>query len=634
MSALRSLSLEELSKIEVVTAEKQPESIAQTPAAVFVITETDIRRSGATTLPDVLRLAPGVIVNQSDGNRWAVGIRGFADIFSKSVLVLIDGRSVYSPLVGGVHWAIQDLVLADIQQIEVIRGPGASIWGANAVNGVINIVTKRPSDTAGLETIFAAGTVDRASLSVRYGGRASGRVDYRVYAKAFTRTPQFHSTGADFDEWRAAQAGFRGEWRPAPRHSVTVSGDLYRTRTGERADVSHFDPPRVETIDGPIDLSGGNLLVRWDHVSATGRRVRLQSYFDRTTRNGFTFREVRDTVDADFNVQIPLGRHQLASGAHIRRSPSTVTQVVPTLNFLPQDHTFVAGGAFVQNEIALQPSRLWLTLGARAEYNAYTGTEVLPSARVLWNIGPRQQSAWASVTRAQRTPSRFERDLRFTVLVNPAIPLFALIRGNDQFEAESVWSLEGGYRALLTTGLHLDVALFRNAYDGLAGFGEPVVLPQVSPRAHLLAAIPFENAVDAQSAGFEITPDWKPTPYWRVRGSYSHLRINARNRAGFGSAAARDAFIGLAPRHQFRLHSQIDLPGDFELDHVYRWVDALMAHGVPSYHTLDARVGWRLSNQLDLAIVGKNLLQPHHPEFGAVPVEIKRSAYAQLTLRK
>ncbi len=631
---LKALSLQELGNVQVVSTTKQPDTLWRTASATYVITQDDIRRSGATTLPDVLRLAPGVIVSQSDSNRWAVGVRGFADVFSKNVLVLIDGRSVYTPLNGGVHWAIQDVLLADVEQIEVVRGPGGSIWGANALNGVINIITKSAEATHGAHVQAATGLVEEARVSARYGDTAGAGFHYRFYGKAFDRGPQFHEDGADFDRWHSVQGGFRADWGATLRDTLTISGDVYRTRTGERADISLYAPVSAATVDGELDLTGGNAIVRWQRQFAGGARSRLQAYYDRTRRDGFTFREVRDTLDVDFNVRLAAHRrHEWAWGAGARFSPSTVTPVVPTLNFLPNEKTHTLASAFVQDDISVIADRVSLSLGLKVEHNNYTGLEVLPSARLLWT--PRaQQSVWAAITRAVRTPSRFERDLSFQVLAVAAVPIYVAIAGNPDFQSETVLGFEVGYRTLVSDTIYLDVAGFTNDYGRLAGFGNAVLSVETAPITHLRLTLPFENSIEGTTRGVEIAPTWRPLARWQLKGSYSYLQLSAENEPGFTDVSQRDLYLGRAPRHQVRVQSGLDLPGRVEFDQTYRFVDALRGQGVDAYHGLDSRVGWQISDRIDLSVVGRNLLQSHHREFSAVPVEIRRSVYVQLGLTR
>jgi len=373
------------------------------------------------------------------------------------------------------------------------------------------------------------------------------------------------------------------------------------------------------------------VLVRWDRLSPGGARARLQTYYDRTDRGGFTFRETRTTVDADFNMRLaPIGRHQLAWGVGGRVSPSTITQTVPTLNFLPNDRTGTLLSGFVQDDVSLVPKRLLVSGGVKLEHNNYTGLEILPSARLLWTPG-RRHSVWTAITRAVRTPSRFERDLSFQVLIDPVTPVYLGISGNPEFDSETVLGAEAGYRHLVAPNLYLDVAVFINRYGRLAGLGAPVTSFEASPVSHVLAAFPFENSVEAATRGFEIAPDWQPLPAWQLKGSYSYLHLTADNLPGFANTALRDNYRGQSPSHQVRIASHVDLPRRVQLNQTYRFVSALSSQSVPSYHTLDARVAWRASERIELSLTGQNLLQPHHPEFNAVGAEIRRSAYVAVT---
>jgi iron complex outermembrane receptor protein len=633
-AALKNLSLEELAKVEITTASKQPERAMDIAAAIYVITGEDIRRSGATTLPDALRLAPGVIVNQSDGNRWAVGVRGFADIFSKSVLVLIDGRSVYTPLVGGVHWAIQDVVLADIERIEVVRGPGGSVWGANAVNGVINVITKPAHVTRGLQVTAAAGTTERARVAARFAGDVWG-ASYRVYGKAFRRGAQFHADGAEFDTWHAGQLGFRSDWKSRDLDAFTLSGDLYRTEVGERAQVSLFDPPSISDVDGKLDLVGGNVRAAWQRTLPRGLRSTLQVYYDRTDRKGFTFEEARNTWDIDFNLRgAPGGRHRLSGGVNARVSPSTFTQVVPSLNFTPARHTARIFNASVADDVVILPGRLAANVGLKLEYNNYTGVEWLPSVDARWTPRP-HSSFWAAFTRAVRSPSRFERDLQFRVLIDPVTPVYVSVVGSADFKTESVLGTEAGYRQLLGSDFYVDIVAFQNRHEDLQGFGTQSVALESDPIPHIAVSLPFANAFDGRSRGIEATADWKPFVNWRLSASYSHLRLTLAAKPGFTDPAMTlPNYLGASPRHQWRAQSRIDIGRGVQFDQTYRYVSSLSAGPVPGYHALDGRVGWAATPSISLSLVGQNLTDDIHPELRAVPVEIRRSAYVQLTLTR
>lgn len=509
---LKDFSLEELGEIAVTGVDKQPEQVWNTPAAIYVITAEDIRRSGATTLPDVLRLAPGVIVNELDSNRWAVGIRGFADTLSKGMLVLIDGRNVYSPLQGGVHWAAQDLVLRDIERIEVIRGPGGTIWGANAVNGVINIITKSAQQRRGMELTLAGGTVELGRVSFSYGSSGGPTMDYRIYGKWFTRGPQFHTDNADWDDWRSGQGGFRIDWSATQNDSILFTGDIYKTLTGQRSRISRFVPVAVETVEANVDLSGGNLNAAWTRNFAGGSVLQLKAYFDRTRRDSPTFIETRNTVDVDLNHNLARWRrNDFSWGAGFRVSPSSFEQTIPTLTFVPEDKTYGLASFFAQDRIHIVPSRFALTIGSKFEYNNYSGMEYQPSVRLLWTPGS-NQSVWGSVARAVRTPSRLERDIRLIVLTNPAVPLYASLEGTPDYKAEPMLSYEAGYRRLITPAFYLDFAAFHNDYDKVLGFGNFVFTNETDPVPHTVSPCPLSMASKAACAASRSRPTGSRCP--------------------------------------------------------------------------------------------------------------------------
>jgi len=297
---LKQLSLEQLGNLEVTTVSKEPEEIQRTPAAIYVLTHEDIRRSGATSIPEALRLVPGVEVAQIDSSTWAVGIRGFGSIFSKSVLVLIDGRNVYTPLFAGVNWKLQNVMLEDVDRIEVIRGPGGTIWGTNAVNGVINIITRNSKDTRGTLVSVGGGDVDQGTGEFRHGGSLGRNASYRVYGMAFGRGPEFHADRDNFDNWQLGQGGFRMDWDNQSNDSLTLQGDLYKGGVGARQNLSFYSPPSSSIVDGTQDVSGGNILGRWRHKLDDGSNFQLQAYYDRTYRLGSQLGETRNTFDIDF----------------------------------------------------------------------------------------------------------------------------------------------------------------------------------------------------------------------------------------------------------------------------------------------------------------------------------------------
>jgi iron complex outermembrane receptor protein len=635
-ATLRELSLEQLGDLEVTTVAKQPAQVWRSAAAVFVLTQDEIRRSGATTLPELLRLVPGVQVSRLDSDHWAIGVRGLTSAFSKSLLVLIDGRSVYTPLFGGVFWQVQDTLIEDIARIEVIRGPGGTIWGANAVNGVINVITKSSKETTGALVSLGTGNVDQGRVGVRYGGRRGDALHYRVYGSGFMRAAEHHIDGHPFDDWQIGQAGFRIDATGERGQTFTLQGDLYTGSAGERLGVGSFFPPARLMIDGSDRVSGGNLLARWQRDLDGGAGVRVQAYYDRTNRDAIHFGETRDTFDVDFLHHAPLGRrHHVSWGAGARLSPTDFTTLYPALTFTPEDRAHRLVSAFVQDEVAVVGDTLWLTLGSKVEHNDHSGLEVQPGARLLWRPNARE-TVWTSVTRAVRTPSRIDTDLRLTGFGLSDPLAYLLVTGSKDFRAESLVGVEAGYRRLLASQLYLDVAAFHNNYDDLAGFGAFDVTVQSDPILHLQFAVPYENAIRGTTDGFEISPDWRPAGWLQLKGAYSFLTVDMENRPGYADDSSIAVYEGSSARHQGSLQASLSLPGRLELDHTYRFASRLRSHDIPRYVTADARLAWQFSSGLTLAIAGQNLLGPNHVEFfrdDVAPVGIRRSVYATVTWR-
>jgi len=631
---LTQLSLAQLGNIEVTTVSKVPEEVRRTPAAVFVLTQDDIRRSGATSIPEVLRLVPGVEVARIDSDKWAVGVRGFGSRLSKSLLVLVDGRKVYTPLFGGVYWEVQDTLLEDIDRIEIIRGPGGTVWGANAVNGVINIITKSAEATRGTLVSTGGGNLDQGFVSVRFGAGNTGKLNSRVYAKGFTRGPQFHADGREFDDWRMGQGGFRTDWNLRDQDSLTIQGDIYKGTVGNRLAVSTYSPPAINDVEKDADLAGGNLLARWQRVLASGAGFQLQAYFDRTNRTEANFAEVRDTFDLDFIHHRRWGRQNLIGGVGTRFSASDTSQIVPTVEFSPAQFTDKKYSAFAQDEITIAQDRLWLTIGSKFLHNNSSGFEFQPSARLLWTPAP-DHSLWASFARAVRTPSRVEEHIRFTALLLPSLPAFIRLTGDGGFTSEQMIGYELGYRSTVRPTLFVDFAAFYNDYDDLLSVEANTPFVELTPAPFkVVLPVLLRNGLFGHTTGAEIAPTWAPRDGWRLRGSYAFLHINLKNKPGSIDGSSARSIEGSSPRHQVVIQSLLDLPGNLNLDLAYRYVSALPAPAVRAYSTADLRLGWRVAGQLDLSLVGQNLLQPHHAEFGGSIgplVGIKRSVYAKLT---
>jgi len=632
---LTQISLEDLGEIEVTTASKESVKASQTPAAIYVITQEDIRRSGATSIPEALRLAPGVEVARVDSNTWSLGVRGFGSALSRSVLVLIDGRTVYTPLFAGVYWQVQDTLLEDIERIEVIRGPGGTIWGANAVNAVINIITKNTKETYGTLLSTGGGNLDQGFVNFRYGSGNGHNFNYRVYGKAFTRGPEFHSDGRQFDDWRMGQTGFRADLDSNDRDTFTLQGDIYRGEAGQRLQITSYSQPYTTNVEQNAELAGGNLMGRWKRVFSNRSNIQLQTYYDRTNRTQANFAESRDTFDIDFVHHLKLSWGQeFLWGLGTRISSGNATQVVPTVAFTPDHLTDKLYNAFIQDEIPIVPNRLSITVGSKFLHNNYSGFEAQPSARVLWTPTPRQ-TFWGAVTRAVRTPSRVEEDLQITGLFMSNPLTFYRIIGDRKFTSETLIGYEVGYRSLIKPKFYLDIAAFYNNYADLLSIQTGTPFSETSPPpAHSVFPLFFRNGLQGNTSGFEIAPDWTPTRWWRLRGSYSYLNIDLNNSNGSQDVSTASSIQGSSPRHQFSIQSSFDLPKKLEFDQSFRYVGPLPAQRVQAYTTADVQFSWNAMRSLSLSVVGQNLFQPHHAESGGDLgglVGMRRSAYVKLT---
>ena len=634
---LKGLSLEELGNIEVTTASKGPVKLSQTAAAIFVITQDDIRRSGVRSLPEALRLAPGVDVAQIDSVKWAVGIRGFQSRLSRDLLVLIDGRSVYDPLFHGVYWEVQDTLIEDIDRIEIIRGPGGTIWGANAVNGVINIITKNARDTKGTLVSAGGGSVNQGYLDFRQGGGNDNGFSYRIYGKGVDTGPEYHSDHQQFDDWRRAQGGFRTDWEINAANSLTIQGDIYDGVSGEDARITSLTPPSATAVQKNAQLSGGNLLTRWQRKLKGGSDLQVQAYYDRVSRLQSNQAEYRNTFDVDFVQHVPMRRNDFIYGLEARLSPASLPAVVPTYVFTLEERTDQLYTAYAQDAFSIVPGKLSLTAGAKLLHSSFTGFDIEPSLRLLWTPAPRR-TVWAAITRAVRTPSDIEDTLQNTSLLSANPVAYSVTRGNGTFTSETLIGYEAGFRSLLSKTVSLDIAAFYNRYDHLQSLEPGTPLTEVIAGTPALVYPYFNgNGVKGTTSGIEIAPDWKPAAWWRLQASYSLLHTDLRTAPGSLDTVNVGSYEGSSPHHQARLQSFFDLSRNVELSLTFRYVGVLPFYAVRGYETGDARVAWRPVRHVEFAVVGQNLLQPHHAEYGGDPgalVGIKRSVYASLTFRK
>ena len=633
---MKRMSLADLLQLDVTTVSRGPEPIGRVPAAIHVIRQDDIRRSGALSIPEALRLAPGMQVARINAGTWSIGMRGFADRLARSMLVLIDGRAVYSPLFAGTYWETQDVLLEDVERIEVIRGPGGTLWGANAVNGIINIITKTAGATQGTLATAGGGNQDRGFVGARYGGSAGTAWNYRIYGKAQDRASEFHPDDLDYDGLSMAQGGFRADWTPAGGRVVTVQGDVYNGTLGSRPTVTTYTPPYAVTENRDSPLSGANLLTRWSGPLAGGGRFQLQAFYARTNRDEVPVSEDRDTADVDFQHTPPAaGRHQLVWGLGYRVTSGRITAIAPTA-FVPPTRTDNLYSGFVQDEIRLLPERLQLVLGAKLEHNNYSGVEFQPGVRLSFKPD-QDDTLWFAVTRAVRVPSRVETDYTTSSLLNASVPFFVRLQPNPDFTPERLIAYEAGYRMRPDSRLYLSFAGFYNHLEDvlstevLTPFAEPASNPE-----RLIAPVTFANGLEGDSYGAEVSADGRPSPWWRWTANYSYVRIQMSKQPGSLDGSQERRNEGLSPRHQIQAQTSFDLPGQWSLDGLARYVSELPAGPVPSYATVDARLAWQVTARMELALVGQDLAQAQHVEWTSSGgnIGIQRSAYIKITWRQ
>lgn len=627
--------------VPVTTVSKELSTVGKSPAAVFVITNEMIRRSGATCVPEALRLAPGVDVARINANMWAITIRGFNGPFSRKLLVLIDGRAVYSPVFGGVFWDTQNVLLEDVDRIEVIRGSGATMWGSNAMNGVINIITKKAADSQGAYVTAGGGTAERQMDAARYGGQIGDNGQYRVYGLYFERGPFYDPTNpAPEDAGRQGQGGFRADWNVAGSKDdrLTVQGDTYTGQSGNPHMQTLTVPPYLNVLPNKDSLNGQNLITRWEHTCDDTSGWMAQAYYNDTQRTGVLLGQQIDEFDVQFQYNFMVGdRHKLVCGVESYQYHYRLPSSDPfTMGFVEPEGTECRNSQFLQDEITLVPDRLALTLGCRLEEDQFVGLEYQPTARLLFSPDEKR-SAWGAVSRSVHTPQLIDEFFSETDPASPYGPLLRL-RGNSAMRSEVCWDYEVGYREQMTERFSYDVTTFYNVYSALrcTAVGDPVTIPPP-----LILASPFVNGASADTYGVELATHWSIAEHWRLMANYSYLRVLVHN--DVASVGERDT-----PKHQFYVRSSWDLGKNIDYDLTLRYVDSIYSStyaytpaAIPAYLTMDMRLAWRPRKHLELAVVGQNLLQPHHYEYGGIiedpatlVTEVPRGIYATATWRR
>lgn len=643
---LTNKSIEDLMNVEVTSASKKGQKLSRVAAAIFVIMQEDIRRSGATNIPDLLRMVPGLDVGQINGSTWAIGARGFNDQFSDKLLVMIDGRIVYTPNFAGVYWDMVDLPLRDIDRIEVIRGPGGSVWGANAVNGVISIFTKRAADTRGTTIEATGGSLVQGAGSVEYGGQAGKATDFRVYTKYFNDGPQEDLNGGSGDDgWHTLRTGFRSDTALTAKDSLTWEGNLYTAREGELGlFLPSITSPGLIPIAEEINLGGGFLQSDWKHQYGENSDSDLQVSFTRYRRDDPLEPETRDTLYADYQRHFGWGTRQdiiLGGGYYF------TTDNIPgslTVSFNPQSKTLQVVNFFVQDEIALIPNRLYLTVGTKFEHNDYTGFGWMPSVRAAWEGSPRHMF-WGAVSRALRTPSRNDTDLRVGLggFAGPnGQPVFEEFIANPNFQDEQLTAYEAGYRSTFSKTFSLDLAAYYNDYSNLQSIEPSASFFQPSPPPpHEVEPLTFGNLLYGETHGVEAAGKWQIARRWQISPGLALEEVHLHQRAASQSVVSVPYYQGNAPERMAQLRSHVELAKGWSWDASAYYTDPLQNQGpfvnvrIPAYTRVDSGITWQAGEGFSVSIVGQNLAQSHHLEFDDVfgslqSGELRRSGYLRI----
>lgn len=624
-NSLLDLPIEKLMKIEVTSVSRRSEKLTQVASAVFVITQDDIRRSGATSIPEALRMAPGVEVARIGTDKWAINIRGFNGRFADKLQVLMDGRSVYNPLFSGVQWEMQDTLIEDIDRIEVIRGPGAAVWGANAVNGVINIITKKAMDTQGALLTLGGGTFEHGFVGGRYGGKINEDTAYRFYVKGFTRNQTKSLTGEQVhDDWHSTRGGFRVD-----HHSgidrFALQGDIFYNAIGNVLDKTQLSAPIIQADTARGHNQGGNIRFRWDRNYSEQSAMMLQAYYDRTDYRLSNLTHFRsESFDVDFQHRFPLwDRHDFTWGANYRQYHNKVfdTEVI-ALNPRQRTNDLISG--YARDEITLIPDHLRFTLGVRVDHNDFSGLEVQPNSRLMWTPDEKN-SVWLAVSRAVRTPSRAENDVLLNTRTLEQLPgtstvlpftVLAQISGSSQFTSEKLIAYELGYRRQLAPNASIDIASFFNDYSQLRDLSFGALSLQTGLPAHFLLPMVPNNNASGQTYGIEVAGDWRPLEQWRLQANYSFLHMHIDSNSLFrqldpttGSASK------VSPQHQISMRSNYDFSERLQFNMWLRYVSSIDLYNIPGYVTMDAKLIFKPTRNTELFLVGQNLFSQNHQEF-------------------
>ena len=640
VDALFNLPLNELMQTEVVSVSKRAQPLSDVAAATYVITQERIRRSGLNSIPELLRMVPGLNVAQLDANKWAISARGFNRLYARNLLVMIDGRSVYSPLFAGVHWDAIDIALEDIERIEVIRGPGAALWGANAVNGVINIITKRSGATQGQMLSVELGDEDNI-LTARHGGKLNHGGHYRVYLKARDVDDFVDASEQDTaDNWEAYTLGFRSDWMLSVQDTVSVHGDYYIGNLG--ATLSYTDlnnAPSYRTTEvNDTEAVSANLMMRWARSYSSTSEVVWQVYYDNIVREELPFRERHDTYDIDMQHRFAFTPEQTLTWGINYRTTRQETNKSFRFSFDNDKETISQGGLFLQDEVLALDERLAVTVGAKVEYFEYSGLEFQPNLRMAWRLED-GQTFWASTARAVRSPARTDTDARINILAfqspSCANGNLCLVRltGNESIESETVHAYEFGFRGQVNKQVSYDASMYYNEYkDMISSQSGPRYAVTDEAPLHEVLIRQFVNGASGHTKGFEFSSTIQVLPSWRMLVGMTFLDMNITASDGYD-------VNGESPEQQYQLHNYFNLTNHLELDFLIYYVDEVdvqyRSQTIDAYVRADVRLGWQVSPEGEVSLGVRNLADDRHAEIGDIPYtigsEVERSSYLKWT---
>ena len=641
LTELAKMDIGSLMSQEVTSVLRKKQPVLKAPSAIFVLTNEDIRRSGARNIPEALRLVPEITVGRVNANTWTIAARGFDSNGSAKLLVLIDGRSVYSPLFSGVFWDVQDLMLEDVERIEVIKGPGAVSWGENAVNGVINIITKTSQDTQGGLIVGGGGKEELGFGSVRYGGKVGEDTTYRAYSKYDLHDSYRLSQGGDAeDEWDMGRAGFRMDSKlsPAGKDSITFQGDIYNGETNNLINRWVLDEPPFTVLQkDQTDLAGGNLLFRWNNQISEESKLAVQTYYDRTERKSQPFSEYRDTFDLDIQHEYKLNEsHSLVYGGDIRFTTDELENS-RNITFESTSQTDGLQNFFIQDVYSLVPGKLDLIPGIKLGYNDFSGFEYQPSGRFVYT--PTKNNAiWGAISRAVRSPARIDENLRIsgnpTIGPDGQVSLLSLY-GNQDFQGENLMAYELGFRSAITEDLVFSISTYYHKYDDLLSIEPGQAFFENDPLpAHTVIPYSIANNLNGDAYGMGSFINWYATESFELSGAFSYIELDFYNDPDsqdiFSSNVERQT-----PHSQANLRGHLKLPYDLELDTILYYQDSVPNFQVNSHLRFDSQLGWHVNENLLLNFVVQDLFSSSHHEYGggARKVETERTFYGKVTYR-